>query len=1087
VLLLAVSEDDDQLKLRLRHRTAQVDAEGVDRILGYHLTALEQMLANIDSDHQDHSLLSDEELQYQLEGLAGPHRDLPDRRLHELLEQAVVKHPDAIAAVHGDREWTYAELNARANQLARALLHRRVRRETVVAVVTERNLDWMASVLAIFKVGAVYLPIEPHFPADRIAATLSRAGCKLVMTEPGSTETLYQAFESLTGLTGFFVKTAYQENHADHNIDITVQPNQLAYIYFTSGSTGQPKGAMCEHAGMLNHMYAKIDDLEIGNGEIVAQIAPQCFDISLWQLLSALLVGGRTVIVEQDTLLEPGRFIRTIVGSGVGVMQVVPSYLEVLLSYLDEHPAQLPELHCVSVTGEAVTLELVRRWFAAQPTIKLANAYGLTETSDDTNHEVMNEAPALGPVPLGRPVNNVDVRVVDERLSPVPLGAPGEIVFAGVCVGRGYINDPERSKAAFMTDPLDPSRRFYRSGDYGRWRPDGKLEFLGRRDSQVKIRGFRIEIGEIENTMLRLPGIRQGAVIVTERADRTKQLVAFYSGNRYRIGEVQNHLRESLPEYMIPSVIHWQENLPLSDNGKIHRKTLAAISEELEVVIDLDLQVPATPAERQVADAWAKVIGISPQLIGRQDDFFDRGGTSLSAVQLVIELDSGVELKDVTENPVLADLALLMDGTTESEPEPLPLRADVAGVGGKNSNGVPPSSSLESPSSKTLLVDRSPVAVTQALSTIGVSPRPVVVPSSPVNLDVQPERSPVIRVDSQAVLPMWVSDNRESLLDLVIEYGSVLVRGLELADPTEVGVLASGLVDNVMQPTEAFAPREALPGATFSSSAWPANQQMCMHHELSYRLETPGLMMFACLVVPTEGGGIPLAEAARVLDGLPDDLVDRLDKEGWMLTRSYNNDVGLSFAEAFGTEKRAEVEKYCRANAIEFEWQPDGGLRTRQHRRAIVRHPASGERCWFNQVAFLSEWTMNPEVRDFLVDLYGEDGLPFNTRFGNGDPIDGDTVQLINEVYDANTMRQPLSSGDVLLVDNIRMAHSREPFEGDRQVIVAMGEPVRFAEFSESAPTLFGAKRKRVTNNRLRKAAEAARVGGVQAVMAVDS
>ena len=237
-------------------------------------------------------------------------------------------------------------------------------------------------------------------------------------------------------------------------------------------------------------------------GQVVTEIAPQCFDISLWQLISGLLVGGRTLIVSQDVILELQRFVDTIVDGKVSVMQVVPSYLDVVLSYLEEHPRELRDLKCVSVTGEALTKELAQRWFAARPSIKLANAYGLTETSDDTNHEVMERAPDGDRVPLGPAVNNVYIYVVDKHLAPVPLGAPGEIVFSGVCVGRGYINDPERTRMAFMPDPLREGERLYRSGDFGCWRPDRKLEFLGRRDAQVKISGHRIEIGDIENALL---------------------------------------------------------------------------------------------------------------------------------------------------------------------------------------------------------------------------------------------------------------------------------------------------------------------------------------------------------------------------------------------------------------------------------------------------------------------------------------------------------------------------------------------------------------------------------------------------------
>ena len=587
--------------------------------------------------------------------LSGPSRSLPDRRAHEIFEDQARVRPDSIAAVHGDKRLTFGELNARANRVARALLARGLTRESVVGVVTERNLDWLTAVLAIFKAGGAYLPIEPNFPAERIGKSLSRAGARLVLTERGSTAMLDQALDSLSGVENLPIDEALEEGNSEENLGTAVSPDQLAYIYFTSGSTGEPKGAMCEHAGLLNHLFAKIDDLEIGEGTVVAQIAPLCFDISLWQLMSALLVGGRTLVVGQETILDAKRFIDRIIEGGVNVLQVVPSYLEVLVSYLAQHPRDLKDLRFVSATGEALKKELVERWFAVQPRIKLVNAYGLTETSDDTNHEIMDRPPAGDRVPLGRPINNVHIFVMDEHLRPVPFGDPGEIVFSGVCVGRGYINDPERTAQAFLPDPNHSGRRLYRSGDYGRCLPDGKLEFLGRRDSQVKISGFRIEIGEIENRLLKLPGVRAGAVVV-----RNNQLVGFCSGDRpLDPGVMRDQLAKALPKYMVPSAIHWRKTLPLTENGKIDRKALVALAGELDSA--QDLEGPSTATERRLAAAWAEVLGIPKNQIGRRDNFFDLGGTSLSLLKLAVALGRAVSFKDLTAHPVLADQATLTD------------------------------------------------------------------------------------------------------------------------------------------------------------------------------------------------------------------------------------------------------------------------------------------------------------------------------------------------------------------------------------------------------------------------------------------
>jgi alpha-ketoglutarate-dependent taurine dioxygenase len=320
-------------------------------------------------------------------------------------------------------------------------------------------------------------------------------------------------------------------------------------------------------------------------------------------------------------------------------------------------------------------------------------------------------------------------------------------------------------------------------------------------------------------------------------------------------------------------------------------------------------------------------------------------------------------------------------------------------------------------------------------------------PTSVFNIDVRPGKPPMLRVDAPDNAARWAAEHRDALRAAVVEHGSLLVRGLRLCDVAEIEAVFRGL-GRLMTEKEAFAARRSYSDSVYSSSKWPANQPMCMHHELSYLLEFPSLMLFACLTAPTDGGATTVADSPTVLRGLPTELIERLERVGWLLIRNYNNDIGSSIVEAFGTDDRRAVESYCRANAIKFEWRPDGALRTWQRRSAVVHHPRTGQRCWFNQVAFLNEWTMDPEVREYLVDIYGEDGLPFTTRFGNGDAIGAEVVQAINEVYEANTAREPWEGGDLMLVDNVRTAHARERFEGPREVLVAMADAVHLADCS---------------------------------------
>ncbi|WP_254896859.1 amino acid adenylation domain-containing protein [Amycolatopsis sp. Hca4] len=661
--IVHIGLDRDVLVVRCRREW--VDDAYAARIADYHRTALRLAAADPDAAHGGRCLLGEAELRHQLTAFSGAPRDLPDRRVHQLVADTAAARPDDIAVVAGLDRLTYRELDERANQVAHALLADGLAAEDVVAVVGERAIPWLVAVLGVLKAGGCYLPVEPHFPLERIAAMVTRSGCRRALTDDVGAAVV----DRLTpGIETRGIDEVLRAGHPATDPGTPVIAGQLAYIYFTSGSTGEPKGVMCEHEGMLNHVLAKIDDMGVRGGTVVAQTAPQCFDISLWQLLAPLLAGGTVVIVSQQALLDVEQFVAELDRSRVEVAQLVPSYLEVLLGHLERRPRALPALRCVSATGEALKAALVRRWFTVLPDVLLVNAYGLTETCDDTNHEVMDRAPEGSRVSLGRAIPGVGVHVVDGNLMPVPLGATGEIVFSGRCLARGYVNDPIRTAPAFTASPFQAGQRLYRSGDFGRWTPDGRLEFSGRRDTQVKIRGFRVEIAEIEDRLLRLPGVREATVIVAGAAE-TARLVACYSAPpSLAPGPLVEALARVLPDYMVPRDWYWLDVLPLTGNGKVDRKELARITGGLHRAMAED-ERPRDGAERRLAAAWATVLGVAPDRVGRTDDFFASGGSSLSALQLVIELDRAISLGDVTAHPVLADLAAVLDtGVPEARP-----------------------------------------------------------------------------------------------------------------------------------------------------------------------------------------------------------------------------------------------------------------------------------------------------------------------------------------------------------------------------------------------------------------------------------
>lgn len=645
-------------ELSVAYQLDQVSHTAAERVLGYLVYALTAAVSAPTDPVDLAEMLGPQERQRAMRQLCGPQvQGGPDGFVPAFRARALL-HPDRPAAHHRDQQLSYAQLDRASDRVAGHLRGHSVAAGEPVAVVTDRHLDWVVAMLGVLKAGAVYLPVRPDFPAARVADQLTRAQCRVALTDPSGGR-LMAALVEQDRWRGEVLPIA-QLRATEPAVVELVAPglDQPAYVYFTSGSTGRPKGAVCAHDGMINHLWAKVDDHLLGPQDVVTQTASQCFDISLWQVCAPLLVGGQTVIVDIDTQLDVAAFARLLDHHHVTTVQFVPSYLEVLLSHLESGAVRLPRLRSVSVTGEALKVDLVRRWFAVQPDVPLLNAYGATEVSDDTMHEVLYGPPErdLAVVTVGRALRNIRVYVMDDRQRLLPEGARGEIVFAGVCVGRGYLNDPERTAEAFGPDPYVPGEQLYRSGDLGRWLPEGRLEFLGRRDEQVKIRGLRVEIGEIEAALLRLPEVAAAAVVTVGEGNGAR-LVGFYvSEEELAAIDLHDLLSARLPSYMVPAHHFRLPELPLNDNGKTDKVRLSQMAEEL-VTGRQGFEPPTTEAEQRLATLWAEVLGMAAGRIGRHDDFYQLGGTSLSAIHLLMRLDHQLSVTDVLTYTVLKDQA----------------------------------------------------------------------------------------------------------------------------------------------------------------------------------------------------------------------------------------------------------------------------------------------------------------------------------------------------------------------------------------------------------------------------------------------
>ncbi|MBW4632892.1 MAG: amino acid adenylation domain-containing protein [Iphinoe sp. HA4291-MV1] len=682
-LFVSMEETQAGLSGKLVYNTDLFDATTIERMIGHFQNLLEGIVANPQQPIAQLPLLSTAERHQLLFEYNDTKAEYPLQECFpQLFEAQVARTPDAVAVVFENSVLTYQQLNARANRWARHLVELGVGADTVVALLSDRNIDLLTAILAVFKAGGAYLPLNPHHPVERQAQVFEQSRVPLVLTTSQLEPMVTSAFNTLevTAPQLLLLEQMEEQQHSSENLPVRSKPDNLAYVIYTSGSTGKPKGAMLEHRGMLNHLYAKAQDLHLSDRDTVAQTAPASFDISVWQFLVALLVGGQVHIIRDEIAADPAQLLTVVEHQGISILEIVPSLLRMILQEIDRNDStrpQLSKLRWLLLTGEALPPQLCRHWLEYYPIIPMMNAYGPTECSDDVTHYPICEPPSeeMLNLPIGRAVLNTQLYVLDSQLQPVPLGVAGELYVGGVGVGRGYLHNPQQTQRAFIADPFaqQEGARLYKTGDKARYLKDGNIEFLGRIDYQVKIRGFRIELGEIEVVLSQHPSVQEAVVIAREDQPGNKRLVGYVvpkSELTVTSSELRSFLKEKLPDYMVPSAFVTLEKMPLTPNGKVDRKALPE-PDPTHSELEGTFVAPRTPVEEVLADIWTEILGL--EQVGIHHNFFELGGHSLLATQVISRIydvfQVKLPLRTLFETQTVADLAVSIVRSMAEETE----------------------------------------------------------------------------------------------------------------------------------------------------------------------------------------------------------------------------------------------------------------------------------------------------------------------------------------------------------------------------------------------------------------------------------
>jgi aspartate racemase len=678
-LTLVVVDADQGLTASFVYNTDLFEAATIARMLGHFQILLEAMVADPEQRLSDFPLLTDAERQQLLVEWNDTKSDYPrDLCIHQLFEAQAERTPDAIAVVFEHEQLTYGELNRRANQLAHYLRALGVRPEDLVAICLERSLEMVIGLLGILKAGGAYVPLDPAYPKERLAFMLKDARVPVLLTQERLLAGLPECEARVICLDSGWEAIASESG--ENPINATT-PENVAYVIYTSGSTAQPKGVLLSHGSIADHCRSAQKYYELDASDGVLQFASLSFDVSLEEVLPTLIVGAKLVVMGAD-MWPPEEFHRKISEFGLTVLNLPSAYWQELARQWADVPELLSHIQprLFIVGGDAMSPDGLNLWQRTPVnSIRLLNAYGPTETTITATAFELNrqrcENRSFQRIPIGRPLANREIYILDNYGNPVPVGVPGELHIDGVSLARGYLNRPELTAERFVPNPFseESGARLYKTGDLARYLPDGNIEFLGRVDHQVKIRGFRIELGEIEAALDQHPAVREAVVLAREDTPGEKRLVAYVVAEQEShptANDLRSFLKEKLPEHMVPALFVPLDALPLMPNGKVDRRALPA-PDRTRPELEKAFVAPRDDLELQLAQIWEEVLGVRP--VGVRDNFFELGGHSLLAVRLfaLIEkrLSRKLPLTTVFQGATVEHLASLLRQQAKPGPQ----------------------------------------------------------------------------------------------------------------------------------------------------------------------------------------------------------------------------------------------------------------------------------------------------------------------------------------------------------------------------------------------------------------------------------